>query len=174
MTIDPAVVGAAIGLAGVVGGLLVNGDRAERQRRRDLHGRCLAAALAYVEMPFTVRRRRHEAEHRSEERARISQHFSQVQAELATCQVLLRADGDDRLATRFDALVSTGRRVAGQEAHDAWNAPPVANDGDMNMKPLFDRLAPFRARLEAFEADLANATLPRRKRVRRWFGSAGS
>jgi hypothetical protein len=162
------VVGAAIGLAGLLLGLAVNGDRVERQRRRDLHGRALAAVLAYAEMPFMIRRRRNEESERSGERVRLSAHFSQVKAEMSSCEVLLAADGDERVSTAYRDLVVSARATAGAEAHEAWESEPIAGDSDMNMGGLHARLAPFRAGLREFELELASATLPRRKRIWRW------
>lgn len=167
-TISGPIAGAVIGLLGIVIGLWINGDRAERQRRRDLHARALNAVLAYAEMPFMIRRRRHEAEERSAERVRLSTHFSEVKAEIATCQVLLAADGDQRVTGAYDTLVETARRTAGAEAHHAWNDDPIQTDAQMNMAALFDRLKPLRDGLHTFEGDLARATLPRRQRAWRW------
>jgi hypothetical protein len=96
--INGTIAGAIIALAGVLAGLWIGGDRAERQRRRDLHARALAAILAYAEMPFMIRRR-YEPEHSSAERVRLAEHFSAVKAELTNCQVLLAADGAQRIAT---------------------------------------------------------------------------
>jgi hypothetical protein len=158
-------IGAIVGLLGVLFGLWVNGDRAERQRRRDLHGRALAAVIDYGEMPFMIRRRRCEPEQRSAERIRLSDHFSKVKAEIATCQVLLAADGHRRISAAYEELVATARGVVGKEAHDAWKEAPIKTDAEMNMGPLFDRLDPFRRELLAFESALARATLPRRVRV---------
>lgn len=166
MEIDAPTVGACLALAGVFTTLWVNGDRTERQRRRELHARSLKAALEYVELPFVIRRRRGEAEHQSDERVRISDRFSTIQAELTACQVLLRADGDHKLSEQFDQLVATARRIAGQAAHNAWVEPPIAKDSEMNMPGLFEEVSPFRAELESFESALANTTLPRRKRWR--------
>lgn len=168
LTVSAPVGGAVIGLAGILIGLWVNGDRAERQRRRQLHGRALNAVLAYGEMPFMIRRRRVEDDQRSAERVRLSTHFSAVKAEISTCQVLLAADGDQRISTAYKGLVETARQTAGQEAHEAWKLDPIKADPDMNMGKLFDRLKPLRDRVERFEADLARATLPRRLRVGRW------
>lgn len=168
VTISAPVVGAAIGLAGIVIGLWINGDRAERQRRRDLHARALAAVIEYGEMPFMIRRRRAEDDQRSAERIRLSDRFSRVKAEIATCQVLLAADGDNRISTAYDKLVETARDTAGQEAHEAWKALPISSDPEMNMGALFEALAPFREQFETFKADLARATLPRRLRLMRW------
>jgi hypothetical protein len=166
--ISAPVAGGAIAIGGVVLGLLVNGDRAERQRRRELHARALAGVLAYGEMPFEIRRRRGEDEHASAERVRLSERFSEVKAEIATCEVLLAADGDERLSNAYDALVVTARATAGAESHDAWNEAPAAIDADMNMAALHQRLQPFRDQLRDFELALATATLPRRKRLWRW------
>jgi hypothetical protein len=75
------------------------------------------------------------------------------------------------------------RRRRGAEAHVAWPEPAVSSDSEMNMGPLHERLEPFRERLARFELELASATLPRRKRLWRWWrgtdlrtgnGAAGS
>lgn len=163
-----AAIGAAVGLVGVLVGLWINGDRAERARRRDLHARALAAVLDYGEMPFMIRRRRAESEERSAERIRLSDHFSAVKAEISTCQVLLSADGAQGISDAYDRLVATARAVVGKEAHDAWTEEPITTDTEMNMGPLFQRLAGFRSQLDEFEAELAWATLPRRIRLWRW------
>ncbi len=161
-------IGAIVGLLGAFVGLWVNGDRAERQRRRDLHARALAAVIDYGEMPFMIRRRRCESEQRSAERIRLSDHFSRVKAEISTCQVLLAADGHRRVAAAYDELVAIARSVVGKEAHDAWQQEPITEDSGMNMGPLFDRLEQFRDQLAAFQEDLSRATLPRRLRAARW------
>jgi len=167
-----AAISALVGLFGAALGLWVNGDRAERQRRRELHSRALAAVIAYGEMPFRIRRRRHEESERSSERIRLSEKFSTVQAEISTCRVLLNADGDARLARAYGGLVEVARRTAGAEAHQAWKEPAIESDAKMNMAELFGRLSEFRAQLESFEKELARATLPRRlraaRRIRRW------
>jgi hypothetical protein len=162
-----ACIAAAVSLIGVMVGLWVNGDRAERQRRRELHARALEAVLAYGEMPFMIRRRRSEGDARSGERVRLSDHFSAVKAEVSACQVLLAADGDKRVSRAYDKLIRVARSTVGAEAHDAWQELPVKTDAEMNMGPLFDRLASFRRELLAFELVLSRATLPRRLRLRR-------
>jgi hypothetical protein len=114
-----------------------------------------------------IRRRRCEDSERSAERVRLSDHFSEVKAEVSTCQVLLAADGDEVLARAYDALFEEARRTAGHEAHRAWTEPPITTDAEMNLGEVFDRLASFRAQLEAFEGALAQSTLPRRQRLSR-------
>lgn len=168
-----AAIGAAVGLIGVLAGLWINGDRAERARRRELHARALAAVLDYGEMPFMIRRRRAEPEQRSAERIRLSDHFSAVKAEISTCQVLLSADDVRGISDAYDSLVATARAVVGKEAHDAWAEEPITTDAEMNMGPLFQRLAGFRTQLNEFEGELASATLPRRIRFWRWLRRRG-
>ncbi len=162
MKISGPVAGSIIAFVGVIAGLWLSGDRTERQRRRDLHARSLAAILAYQEMPFMIRRRRHEPEHASSERVRLAAHFSTVKAELTTCQVLLAADGDERLSASYETLVKVAQRTAGAEAHDAWNSPPITTDTEMNMGTLFNRMEDLRAQVEVFRKELTRATLPRR------------
>lgn len=165
--IDGPTAAALLALGGVLLGLWVNGDRSERQRKRDLHARALAAIIAYGEMPFMIRRRRYEEVERSAERVRLSDHFSNVKADVSTCQVLLSADGDERLAGAYEQLVGEAQRTVGQEAHTAWTEPAITTDAEMNMSGIFDKLMPFRTQLDAFKEDLARSTLPRRKRLRR-------
>ena len=167
LNIDGPSVAAVLALVGVLTGLWINGDRSERQRKRDLHARALAAIIGYGEMPFMIRRRRHEEAEQSAERVRLSDHFSAIKAEVSTCQVLLSADGDQRLSDAYDELVEEGRRTVGNEAHKAWNEPAITRDPEMNMGDVFDKLGPFRTQLQAFKEDLARSTLPRRMRIRR-------
>jgi hypothetical protein len=168
VTVSAPVAGATIGLAGILIGLWLNGNRTDRQRRREMHARSLAAILAYGEMPYMIRRRRVETDQRSAERVRLSSHFSVVKAEISTCQVLLAADGDLRLSSAYNSLVETARQTAGKEAHNAWNEDPIQTDSEMNMADLYDRLQPLRDHLKRFESDLAHATLPLRHRIWRW------
>jgi hypothetical protein len=166
-TVSAPIGGAAIGLAGVLVGLWISGNRTERQRRRDLHARALVAVIQYGEMPFMIRRRKSEAEYRSAERVRLSDHFSSVKAEVSTCEVLIAADGDQGISTSYKELVQTARRVVGKEAREAWKDEPIQADSEMNMGPLFERLEDFRIQLNDFEDALARATLPRRLRLAR-------
>lgn len=153
-----------IPLLGALWTLWVNGDRAERQRRRELHARALEAVLSYREMPFMIRRRRHEEEERSAERVRLSSHLSQVQAELAACEHLMAVDGPDWLASEYEKLVSTARRIAGKEAHEAWKADPISDDTDVNMPELFARLKPLNDAVDEFRRQIRWADMTRRGR----------
>ena len=120
-----------------------------------------------------IRRRRHEPGYASGERVRLAAHFSAVKAELTTCQVLLAADGDQRLAAAYGTLLEVAQRTAGAAAHDAWESPPITTDAEMNMGALFNRMGDLRTQLDIFRDDLARATLSRRTRLRRRLKLAG-
>lgn len=167
MSVSAPIAGAIIAFAGVLLGLWLNGDRAERQRVRELHARALTAITAYGEMPFMVRRRRFEATEQSAERVRLSDRFSEIKAEVHTCQLLLAADGDTKVALAFEKVIEVAQHTAGREAHEAWTQPAIRSDAEMNMSELSESLAPFRSQLNLFKDELAHSTLPRRKRLRR-------
>jgi hypothetical protein len=152
--------GPIIGLAGVAVTLYINGAREERQRRRENHSRAIRAVVAYAEMPFRIRRRRHEEEHASAERTRLSDDFSAAQVELAACEALIRADRDIEVRDAYERLVSTTRSTAGTLGRDAWSADPITCDSEMNMPDVAAALAPVRQEQEACEAVMAGSTRP--------------
>jgi hypothetical protein len=82
--------------------------------------------------------------------------------------VLLAADGDERLSNAFDDLYNLAHRSAGKAAHDAWNAPLIQPDAEMNQGELYRQLSKFNTARDQFADDLRTATLPPRKRVSRW------
>lgn len=130
--------------------LSINGARNERQRRRELHARALAAAIAYAEMPFAIRRRQHEPDRRSAERVRLTTVFSQIQAEISVCQALIDAEGDQRVTAAYRELVRATRDVAGTAARDAWNDEPITRDPDVNMPAVAEQLQPLARPREKF------------------------
>src|SRR4051794_24695336 len=65
-------VGPTLGLLGVAATLWFNARRADRTGRREIHARAVEAVVAYLQMPYAIRRRRHEPEHASEERTRLT------------------------------------------------------------------------------------------------------
>jgi hypothetical protein len=136
--------GPFIGLVGVALTLYVNGGRSERQRRREIHAQAIAAVVSYLEVPYRIHRRRCEPEHRSSERARLSDDFSAIQVELACCEALIRADRDVAVRDIYQQLIETLRQVASSAAGDAWKAEPVSRDDDMALGELHRRLAPVR------------------------------
>jgi hypothetical protein len=138
--------------------LLVNGERAERQRRRELYARGLAATIAYAEMPFAIRRRQHEPEHRSSERVRLTARFSEIQTELAICHTLIDAEHDAAVAGTYRDLVEATRRIGGSAARAAWNDDPIQHDRETNMPELAKELEPLAGHRQRFSATVQQAT----------------
>lgn len=159
-----ASVGPLIGLAGVMLTLLFNGVRDERRRRREAHGRALEAVANYVEMPFLIRRRRHDEP--SAERARLSEKFGAVQAELACVEAQIRADPDPEVRSAFAALVAAMRTTAGVQAAMAWDAPPITTDSQMSMGRLAEALKPIEAPRKRCEQAMARSTTPMWRRTK--------
>jgi hypothetical protein len=149
----------APGIALVLGviTLFISGERAERQRRRELHARALAATIAYAEMPFAIRRRRSEAEHRSSERVRLTTRFSEIQAEISVCVALLEAEGDRPVSAAYRELVQATRDVAGAAARAGWNDEPITRDSDVNMANVAHELEPLAVHREHFADAIRHA-----------------
>jgi hypothetical protein len=152
--------GPLAGLIGVAVTLHVNGTRAERTRRRELHARAIEAVVAYVQMPYAIRRRRHEAEHRSAERVRLTEAFTKIQAELASCEAVMRSDGDPLVRDGYATLVATLREHAGEQAKVAWRTPPIEDDEQMGMGDVHEALRPVREEQQRFARTAAEATRP--------------
>jgi hypothetical protein len=138
--------------------LLVNGERAERRRRRDLYARALAATTAYAEVPFAIRRRQHEPDRRSAERVRLTAHFSAIQTELEICQTLIDAEHHAAVSATYRELVEATRRIAGAAARAAWNEDPIERDLDMNMPDLAEELQPLTVHRQRFADAVQHAT----------------
>lgn len=143
MTIATSPLGAAgisAGVAAVVGllTLWVAGLRQERARRRQLYAEALGAVLAYREFPYAIRRRRHEEEHRSEERVRISESLREVQRDLSHHEALLRVEQARGVAQAYQHLVLKTREIAGSYMNECWKFEPVTTDAEMNMGVPFD------------------------------------
>lgn len=153
-----------LGLGGVALTLAVNGARAERDRRREVHARAIGAVVAYLEMPYAIRRRRNEVEQASAERVRLSDDFRLVQMELACCEALIRADPDLAVRDAYQRLVSTLRSLAGKEAASGWNTTPIENDDQMGMQDLHNTLKPVRLEQALFEEIAARSTQHRLRR----------
>ena len=157
-----AVLAPSVALLIGVATLIVNGERAERLRRRELHARALAAAIAYREMPFAIRRRH--VDDPGAERIRLTSAFQEIQAELAVCEVLIAAEGQSKVTNCFREFVGTTRRIAGGAARDAWNSEPIRADADINMPELARQLSAidiYRDRYRDAIQDAARSPLTR-------------
>jgi hypothetical protein len=109
-------------------------------------------------MPYRIRRRRHEPEHASSERARLSDAFSEIQAELANSEAVLRTDPDAQVRDAYSQLVAVLRATAGKLAADAWTTAPVNSDRRMGLPEVFDALEPVREQQRTCETAMAVAT----------------
>jgi hypothetical protein len=152
--------GPVLALLGVAATLWVNGGREERRRRRENHARAIRAAVAYLEMPYRIRRRRCEPEQAAAERARLSDDFSEVQVELAACEALLRADPDLEVRDAYKTLVDSLRRDAGGLASEAWRTKPVVSDDQMGLPDVHEALSDVRDAQVACETAMASSTRP--------------
>lgn len=151
--------GPMFALAGVAVTLFVNGSREERRRRREIHARALEAIARYYEMPFLIRRRRHDEP--GVERVRLTERFADVQADLASCEALIRADPDPAVRNAYAALVAALRTHAGGQASLAWDAEPITCDAQMGMRDVIDALGPIGTARETCETAMAKSTSPR-------------
>ncbi|HEY4280561.1 MAG TPA: hypothetical protein VGM91_20235 [Conexibacter sp.] len=163
--------GPMLALIGVGLTLLVNGSREERRRRRDVHARALEVVAQYYEMPFLIKRRRYDEP--SAERARLTERFADIQAELASCEALIRADRDWAVRSTYAALVKDLRHYAGEQASEAWKAPPIQLDEQIGMGSVVDTLKPIMTSREACENAMARSTTARHRRAATWRPSSG-
>ncbi len=144
----------AAGIAGVIAliGLVVNGVRAERARRRTAFAEAFSCIVAYQEFPYVVRRRRDCPD--GEERVRISEELRKVQQELGFHQAWIELEATASTVDAYLELVSATRRVAGGYMRDAWEQPPTTSDAQMNIKDIdYEELKPLEA---AFLARVAH------------------
>lgn len=144
----------AAAIAGVITlvGLVVNGVRAERARRRTEFAKAYACILAYQEFAYVVRRRRDCPD--GEERVRISEELRKVQQELGFYQAWIELEASAPTVDAYLALVSATRRIAGGYMRDAWERPPTTSDAQMNIKDIdYAELKPLEAAFLARVAD---------------------
>jgi len=132
--------------------------------RKTLHARALEVIARYYEMPFLIRRRRHDEP--SAERVRLTERFADVQAELASCEALMRADPEPDVRRAYAALVRTIRTHAGTQASSAWNTPPITSDAEMGMGDVMEALEPIEVARATCENAMARSTMPRHRRGR--------
>lgn len=132
--------GISAGVAAAVGlvTLWVAGLRAERARRRGFYADALAATMTYRESPYAIRRRRHEQEHRSAERVRISETLWEIQRDLSQYTALMRIERAEKVVSAYNNLVAKTREIAGGYMKDAWDAEPIETDAEMNMEVPLD------------------------------------
>ncbi len=128
-----AAITAAISLAALSINAWLSGHRDRSNRRRELLSKAFAAAVAYQEFPYVVRRRRSSSP--EDERIRISTELRKVQEDIAYYSSWLATESQ-HVARAYDALIRKLREVVGKQIHKAWTEPPVQKDEEMNMNDL--------------------------------------
>lgn len=131
-----AIIAGAISLITLATNTLVAAVREQRNRRRETYASAFSAVTAYKEFPYVVRRRRGGTpEVAADERVRISEDLRKVQERLAYYGAWMKTESSAVAAT-YETLVAETRRIAGGQIHEAWMAPPISTDDQMNMPNL--------------------------------------
>lgn len=128
-----AAITGAVSIAALAINAWLSGHRERQNRQRDVFSKAFAAAVAYEEFPFVVRRRR--ASLSEDERVRISTELSRVQADISYYSAWLSTESR-RVSEAYETLIAKMREVVGQEIHNAWTAEPIESDTEMNMPDL--------------------------------------
>ena len=112
-------------------------------RRRELYAKALEACAAYRELPYAIRRRRHDQP--EEERIRLSETLRSIQQQLAFYTAWIETESAE-VAASYRALVQATRRLAGGHMHSAWEAAAPQSDAQMNITGIeYAELAPLEA-----------------------------
>lgn len=166
--VTPAIVAAVI--AGVIslGTFAWAGRRTRLDRQRQVFATAMEAITAYREYPYIVRRRDPDPAKAAEERVRISNDLSKVQASIALHGARLKIE-DAYVGERYELLVLATKRVAGALIHKAWDEPGVGADPDVHAPHIdMSELDKYdKAYLQAVRDHLGPWWAPLRRKVRR-------
>jgi hypothetical protein len=127
----------------------------ERARQRDLFAGAFQAHAAYKEMPYAIRRRRHDEA--AAERIRLSETTREIQGRLSYFVAWTAAESST-VGDAYAALVRELRKVAGGAMREAWLAEPITDDAAMNIPPTVIDLSSLTP-LEAAFTDAVRAHL---------------
>jgi hypothetical protein len=119
--------------------LLVNGRRARRDRLRELYAGGWAAAQAYKEIAFAIRRR--SIDDRARERVRLSELMREVQRNLAYHEALIGRERSGRVAAEYRNLVVKTREIAGGIIKRSWDQEPITKDSEMHAPEIATELS---------------------------------
>lgn len=128
-----AAITGAVSIAALAINAWLSGHRERKNRQRDVFSKAFAAAVAYEEFPYVVRRRR--ASLPEDERVRISTELCRIQADISYYSAWLSTESH-RVSKAYETLIARMRKVAGQEIHKAWAAEPIDSDTEMNIPDL--------------------------------------
>lgn len=145
----------AIALIGVLLTLLVNGYRANRERRRKLFAGGWAAIQSYKEMAFAVRRR--SADDPAGERVRISEALREIQRDISFHEAMIGRDPSDNVSAAYRELVKKTREVAGGIIKRSWDESPIGSDREMHAPKIAAELRALRPFEDAYLDEVATA-----------------
>jgi hypothetical protein len=135
-------IAATIALFGVLVTLVVNGYRANRERRRELFAGGWAAVQSYKEMAFAVRRR--SAADPAGERVRISEALRETQHDISFHEAMIGRDPANGVASAYLELVQKTREIAGGIIKRSWDEPPIDVDAEMHAPEIAAELQALR------------------------------
>lgn len=102
----------------------------ERSRVRTVYAEAFQVVAAYKELPYAIRRRRHDQP--EAERFRLSEEARGIQERLSYYRAWTQ--GESRaVGQAYLNLVTELRKVAGGACHQAWLDEPCKTDADMNI-----------------------------------------
>lgn len=108
----------------------------ERARQRTVFADAFKAYADYKEMPYAIRRRRHDEP--AEERVRLSEIVRDVQGRLSYHTFWTAAESPV-VGDAYARLVAEVRVIAGGAMREAWQATPITEDSQMNFnRPLLE------------------------------------
>ncbi|HYG96675.1 MAG TPA: hypothetical protein VD741_06150 [Solirubrobacterales bacterium] len=145
----------AIALIGVLVTLIVNGYRANRERRRELFAGGWAAVQSYKEMAFAIRRR--SSADPPGERVRLSEELREIQRDISFHEAMIGRDLSDDVASAYRELVRKTREVAGGIIKRSWDEPPIKSDSEMHAPEIAAELQALRAPEDAYLDEVAAA-----------------
>lgn len=154
-----AAITGAVALLALAINAILTAYRERVNRRHEMFSKAFAAAVAYEEFPYVVRRRRISAP--EDERVRISTELRKVQEDISYYSAWLFTESW-RISEAYKTLILQLREIAGREIQNAWNQPPVGSDAEMNITGLgLSGLKPFK---EAYLHEVADHLSP----IPRW------
>ena len=146
---------AAVALIGVLVTLVVNGYRANRERRRELFAGGWAAVQSYKEMAFAIRRR--SAADPGGERVRLSDALREIQRDISFHEAMIGRDPSDDVASAYRELVMKTRRIAGGIVKRSWDQPPINADSEMHAPEIATELQALKPCEDAYLDEVATA-----------------
>lgn len=131
----------------------------ERSRVRTIYAEAFQVVAAYKELPYAIRRRRHDQP--EAERFRLSEEARKLQERLSYYRAWTQGESKT-VGQAYLNLVTELRKVAGGACRQAWIDEPVKTDAEMNIGTDLVDLSTLVPLEDAYTAAV-DAELARRK-----------